>query len=211
MEVIYNPIDLPENTIDPKKYQKHTNTLKVINVGSINTRKNQEMIIKALSSLSSNGFNLTILGDGPLKENLKELSEKYNIEDKVELKGKVKNVNEHLVKSDCFVLSSYTEGFPNALLEAIAAGLPSISTNCLSGPLELLNNNEDVDIIQGSFYKAKYGILVNNNDVEGLTKALNYLKENPTELEKYSQLSLIRAKEYELGSIYAKFNQFIIN
>ena len=210
MEVIYNPIELPENTIDPKKYQKPGTPLKVINVGSINTRKNQEMIIRSIANLGGD-FNLTILGEGPLKIYLTELSEKCNLEDKVELKGKVKNVNEYLAKNDCFVLSSYTEGFPNALLEAIAVGLPSISTNCLSGPLELLNNNEDVEIEEGNFFKAKYGLLVNNNDVGGLAKALSYLRENPSELEKYSRLSLERAKEYDLGSIYAKFNQFITN
>ncbi|MEC7264840.1 MAG: glycosyltransferase, partial [Bacteroidota bacterium] len=75
--------------------------------------------------------------------------------------------------------------------------------------LELLHDNGDAEIPKGEFFKAKYGILINNKDVEGLSKALHYLKENPSELERYSKLSLERAKAYELKSIYAKFNQFI--
>lgn len=208
MEVIYNPIELPKQIVDPKKYQDFNGPLKIINVGTLNTRKNQSLIINAIAG-KENDYDLSILGHGPLIEELRDLSKQNNVEKSVHLEGKVKNVNDYLVKSDCFVLSSNTEGFPNALLEAVAAGLPSISTNCLSGPLELLHDNGDAEIPKSEFFKAKYGILINNNDVEGLSKALHYLKENPSELERYSKLSLDRAKAYELKSIYAKFNQFI--
>lgn len=208
MAVIYNPIELPSNVVDPDKYKQPTKTLHIINVGSLNMRKNQSMILKSIARLGSE-YNLTILGQGPLMETLRKMTIETKIQDVVSLLGNVKNVNDYLVKSDCFVLSSNTEGFPNALLEAMAAGLPSISTNCLSGPLELLNDNEAVEIPKGDFIKAKFGILVNNDDAEGLTQALRYLKTNPLELHRYSTLSIERAKEYELKSIYTQFNQFI--
>jgi N-acetylgalactosamine-N,N'-diacetylbacillosaminyl-diphospho-undecaprenol 4-alpha-N-acetylgalactosaminyltransferase len=210
MEVIYNPIEIPQNTIIPKKLSTESKTLNIITAGTLNVRKNQVMIIRALNE-NKTADKLTILGGGPLQEYLAEETKKFNLEANVNLVGKVKNVNEYLLSNNCFVLSSFTEGFPNALLEAMAIGLPCISTNCLSGPLELLNENEDVDIKEGYFYIGKYGLLVNNDDHVGLSKALEFYRNNPENREKYSALSLARAKEYHLNSIYSKFNQFIQN
>lgn len=207
MEVIYNPIELPKKKVDSQKYASRIGPLKIINVGSLNARKNQSIIIEAMGK----EHELTILGDGPHRQILERAAIQNKMEKKIHLNGKVKNVNNHLVENDCFVLSSNTEGFPNALLEAMAVGLPSISTNCLSGPLELLNDNEPVEIANGDFYKGKYGILVNTNDVAGLAKALDHFFQNPLELEHYSKLSLERAKEYELKSIYGKFKEFLNN
>jgi N-acetylgalactosamine-N,N'-diacetylbacillosaminyl-diphospho-undecaprenol 4-alpha-N-acetylgalactosaminyltransferase len=91
----------------------------------------------------------------------------------------------------------------------MAIGLPSVSTNCLSGPLELLNENEPINIKNGEFHIGKYGLLVNNDDHIGLSKALDYYHQNPAERERFSRLSVERAKAYELKSIYSQFNQFI--
>ena len=110
------------------------------------------MIIKSIEESDLN-YRLNILGDGHLKDFLNNEIETRQLQKNVFLKGKVKNVNDYLLESDCFVLSSFTEGFPNALIEGLAAGLPSISTNCLSGPLELLHDNKDVDIKNGDFFK----------------------------------------------------------
>lgn len=208
MEVVYNPIELPEKTVDPNALVKIESPLKVITVGTLNHRKNQAMIIKALERLPCD-FQLTILGRGYLGDALQKQAIEAGLEKEVILGGNVKNVNEYLITNHCFVLSSNTEGFPNALLEGLAAGLPCISTNCLSGPLELLNDNADASIPQGDFFKAAYGILVNNDDDEGLAKALKYLQENPEERKRYAQQSLERAKEYELQSIYKRFKKFI--
>src|SRR5690606_41697635 len=125
------------------------------------------MLTKAMEN-SSKCYALSIRGRGHLEDLLSQEIKTRLMQDQVFLTGSVRNVNEYLLNSHCFVLSSFTEGFPNALLEAMAIGLPSISTNCLSGPLELLNDNEPISIKKGEFYKAKYGILVNNDDDEGL-------------------------------------------
>lgn len=209
LEVIYNPIIIPEinalnNEIVPKE-----KALKVTTVGTVNKRKNQKMIINAIASLKGD-YNLSIYGDGNLKGYLKDLIKDKNMSNTAFLKGKIKNVNQHLIKHDCFVLSSFTEGFPNALLEAMAVGLPCISTNCLSGPLELLNKtSEPITIKKGDFYKGDYGLLVNNDDEEALAKALKFYKENPDIRHEYAKLGHLKAKEFELNNIYSQFKELI--
>lgn len=208
MEVIYNPIEIPEKTIVSESLNTDVKALKIITAGTLNKRKNQIMVIRAIHETSLK-YNFSILGGGDLEDYLKSEINKFKLEDSVFLKGKVKNVNDYLLNNHCFVLSSFTEGFPNALLEAMAIGLPSISTNCLSGPLELLNENKEIEIKNGEFFIGKYGLLVNNDDHIGLSGALDYFHNNPEEREKFSKLSLQRAKEYHLDTIYAKFNEFI--
>ena len=208
MEVIYNPIELPSKSIHPESLNNITNKLKLITAGTINKRKNQIMVVRAIKE-SKLDYDFSILGDGDLRNYLTEEIAKFKLEDQITLKGKVKKVNEYLIDNECFVLSSFTEGFPNALIEAMAIGLPCVSTNCLSGPLELLNENEPINIKNGEFYIGKYGFLVNNDDHIGLSKALDYYHQNPAERERFSRLSLERAKAYELKSIYSQFNEFI--
>lgn len=208
MEVIYNPIELPAKIIDSQTLNKPTSTLKVITAGTLNKRKNQIMIVRAVAA-SPLKFDVSILGGGELQEYLTDEIKKVNLDQQINLKGKVKNVNDYLLNNQCFVLSSFTEGFPNALIEAMAIGLPCISTNCLSGPLELLNENEPISISDGEFFIGKYGLLVNNDDHAALSKALDYYHNNPSEREKFSRLSLERANAYKLDTIYYKFNKFI--
>lgn len=208
MRVIYNPIEIPKNTIEPNSLKTSIESLNIINVGTLNKRKNQHMILKALKGVNFQ-FRLTILGEGYLKDNLIQWGREYQMEGQVCLEGKVKNVQKYLLENHVFVLSSNTEGFPNALLEAMSIGLPSISTNCLSGPLELINDGNDVSIPEGGYYEGPFGILVNNNDVAGLKNALEYLFNNPEKRAELSQNSLVRSKHYHLNKIYSEFNSFI--
>ena len=118
MEVIYNPIELPDFPIDPLSLGENKQEFKIINVGTLNVRKNQNMILKAIKNLNFN-CQLTLLGGGPLEKELKNQVLEYNLTDKVIFGGVVSNVTDDLIDNCCFVLSSFTEGFPNALLEAM--------------------------------------------------------------------------------------------
>jgi glycosyltransferase involved in cell wall biosynthesis len=211
MSVIFNPVEFDvTQKLNPDNITSNY-PLKIINIGSFDTKKDQKLIIKAFKNLNPGEFHLTFIGGGKLEHSLKDEVNQLNLNTSIEFKGVVKNVKDYLLDNDCFVLSSKTEGFPNVLLEAASVGLPIISTNCLSGPLELLNENEEVAIAKGEFFKAKYGILINIEDEIALTKALIYFKEQPEERKKYSKLGFERAQDFSLPNIYSQFKDFIIN
>ena len=135
--VITNPIN--EKFIC-KPYAGHRKK-EIVNVGRLNTQKNHELLINAFSEVSKkhNDYILKIYGDGCLKEKLKNQINKLELEDKVFLMGMTDDVKSSIYKSSIFVLSSDYEGMPNALMEAMALGLPCISTNCpIGGPKYLI-------------------------------------------------------------------------
>ncbi|MGY0392427.1 glycosyltransferase [Bizionia sp. KMM 8389] len=204
--VIYNPI---KTTITKPQITSYTsnNDFKVITVGRLIPVKNQESIIKAISKLKKS--HLEIYGDGFLHDSLVLLTKELQVTNRVHFNGNVNQIKTHIIKGHCFVLSSLTEGFPNVVLEAMSVGLPVICTNCMSGPLELLNDNKNVSIPRGGFIKAAYGILVNVNDEIGLANAITYLKENPEMRQKYSNLSFERAKNYDVVRIGLQVKKLI--
>lgn len=206
--VIYNPIILNSETPSTKHYNSLNSTFQLVTVGRLIPIKNQKSIIKAVSKLPNN-ISLDIFGDGELENDLITFTQNLNLEESISLKGFDLNVKTHLINYHCFILSSLSEGFPNAILEAMSVGLPVISTNCMSGPLELLNENIPVTIETNSFYKAKYGILVNVDDAQGLASAINYLQQNNAERIKYSKLGIKRSKDFSLDIIGLQLKKLI--
>ena len=79
----------------------------------------------------------------------------------------------------------------------------------MSGPQELLNDNEPIAIEKGSFFKAKYGLIINLNDTQGLIKALKYFEANDEVREKYSNLSYERSMAYDVPIIGQQFKELI--
>lgn len=209
MELIYNPIEIDSQKPHQDTYNTSEN-FKVISVGSHTPAKNQILLLRALQHLSAE-YTLTIPGHGPLTANLTDFKKENNLENQLILPGSVKNVKDYLLKNDCFVLSSNTEGFPNVLLEAMAVGLPVISTNCLSGPLEILNDNLPVTIAKGEFYLAKYGILINTEDDVALSKAILFLRNNDNQRKRYSDLGFQKAQNFSLPKIYEQVKHLINN
>lgn len=146
------PYVLPENR-----------SKEIVAVGRLSEEKNFEMLIKAFSKLAMLDYKLIIYGDGPLRSDICSLIERLSLSDRVILKGKVQRVVDYISNADIFVMSSNYEGMPNALIEAMALGIPSISTDFRSGAAkELINNGEN-------------GLLIPINDLEALHQALTTL------------------------------------
>lgn len=194
MKVLYNPV----KTLEINPYQLKSN-FKIISVGRLIPVKNHVVIAKALELMQEkDGVSVEIVGEGLLRKDLEIFQDSLNFS----LFGNSENVEQRLELADCFVLSSNSEGFPNALLEAMAMGLPVISTNCKSGPLELLNTGIEVHITSGSFVEAEFGLLINVNDAHGLAEAMSFFYNSPELRKKYSDLSFKRSQDFALNKIY---------
>jgi len=109
---------------------------------------------------------LIILGDGSLRGCLEKQIKSLGINDHVKLKGYVKNPLKYFSRADVFALTSHVEGMPNVLIEAMMAGCTPVSTDCETGPRELLVNG-------------KFGYLVKVNDIESISRGLLEALENP--------------------------------
>jgi glycosyltransferase involved in cell wall biosynthesis len=117
-------------------------------------------LIEAFSRLPKNvGAKLMILGEGSLRTHLQDLVHSLNLAESVAFLGFQANPFKFMKSCDVFVLSSNFEGLPNVLLQALACGAKVVSTDCNSGPREILEDG-------------KWGQLVPVNDVEALTQAI---------------------------------------
>jgi len=153
------------------------NVINLTAVGRLIKRKGYEYLIKAISC--DKKFKLSIIGGGNIKNELIDLSKKYN-SNVVFLGEKTHNeVVAHLQEADIFVLSSLNEGMSNATLEAMACGLPIISTD-VGGAQELIKNN---------------GIIVKKASAEAIRKALDSYKSDTSLIKEHGAKSFEIAQE----------------
>jgi glycosyltransferase involved in cell wall biosynthesis len=144
-ETILKPLDVPD------KY--------VISAGRLVREKGYDVLIAAFSeSKIAKTHTLIILGKGPLENDLKRQAEKTNIS--VLFLGFKNDIYPYLYYADCFILSSWWEGFGNVLVEALACGVPVVSTDCIGGPKEILSYG-------------KYGRLVQPGNIKEMASSID--------------------------------------
>jgi GalNAc-alpha-(1->4)-GalNAc-alpha-(1->3)-diNAcBac-PP-undecaprenol alpha-1,4-N-acetyl-D-galactosaminyltransferase len=148
----------------------------LIAVGRFDRRKGFDLLLRAFHQLQAKypEWQLTILGEGSLRAELEELRSQLQLTDRVHLPGAVTNVREYLAQADLFVMSSRVEGFPMALCEAMACGLPVLATDCLSGPRDIIEDGVN-------------GLLVATEDVDALVAGLDSLMSDPALRQQLAQ------------------------
>lgn len=136
--VIPNPLrEINDNYVREKRRV-------IVSVGRLVFTKRFCDLIEIFSSIDvSKEWELHILGDGPEKENLTKLINSLKVSDKVKLKGQVKDVDYYLSKASIFAFTSISEGFPNALSEAVALPLPVIAYDCPAGPSDIIKDGKN--------------------------------------------------------------------
>ncbi len=186
IDVIYNPVIDDQLVTKAQLSVKHPwfndKTIPIIlGVGRLVPQKDFATLIKAFAIVrKKQKARLVILGEGGLKDELLALVEGLNLTDDVAILDFVENPYAYMAKSAVFVLSSIAEGLPTVLIEAMAVGIPVISTNCPSGPVEILDNG-------------KYGELVPVGDSKALGNAILKVlngKNNPVNSSWLEQFTL---------------------
>lgn len=129
--VILNPLNTYGFPIHDFLHEKH----EIVSIGRLEPQKNQKLLIDAFELLANDfpEYQLTIYGEGSLRKELEDYIKAKGIQERVSLPGNQTNIQEHIKDASLFVLSSDYEGIPNALIEAMAVGLPCVSTDCSPG------------------------------------------------------------------------------
>lgn len=190
VEVIYNPFDLDRIQTLAAGPLMHPWFVPgqppvILAIGRLNEAKDYPALIRAFARLrKSRAARLLILGEGELRSSLEALVGECGLTtDGVQMPGFVVNPFAYLARCGVFVLSSRWEGLPGALIEAMACGAPVVSTDCPSGPREILESG-------------RWGTLVSVGDEEAMAKAIDSVLSTPrTQLPEVRQ----RAADFEHG------------
>ncbi|MCX6732991.1 MAG: glycosyltransferase [Candidatus Roizmanbacteria bacterium] len=224
---ITHGLDLPRIKSDIK-YQlprEHSYLFKkyevVLTIGRLEAQKNHYSLIilfKELKALAHNKYlKLCILGKGSLLKPLSNLVRQHHLQNDVIFLGhETKNVYKYIYNSKIFILPSLYEGFGNVLIEALACGVPVISTDCKYGPREILANINTYKDKTISLHYSMYGVLMpilnqNHSLLRRVAKDIDQFMQDKNALSTYEKRSLERAKSYSIKKIGSQYKELITN
>lgn len=174
-------------------------TRNIITVGRLSKQKNHNLLIDAFAKIAGKhpDQNLLIYGSGILEKKLIDQIESLGMEERIKLMGSISDVTCALEEASVFALSSDYEGMPNCLMEALAAGVPCVSTDCpCGGPRALIQNGEN-------------GFLVPVGDKDAMARALDILLSDRHISESFGKKAKERAMLFHPDRIFAQWKSFL--
>lgn len=202
IEVMHNAYDISHlQQLAQRQPQDLTNKPYIVAIGRLVANKNFSLLISAFAQ-SDTRRDLVILGQGPEQDHLLQLAENLGISDRVHFAGFQTNPYPFIQDADYLVSTSNAEGFPNAIAEALCFGKPVISTNCPSGPAEILA--DDWKLTVQTFKLAKFGILCQTNNQDAVAAAINAI-EQPAIYSRYRAASEQRRYDFSSDKLRLRF------
>lgn len=187
-------VRMVNNGIDLNKfYKKRHKNFTFVNVGRQDVNKNQILILKAFAELKKEYKNISLIlvGDGNQHKKLETYVKKNNLIKDVNMPGMVSNVEDYLAISDVYIQSSFYEGLPLSVLEAMATRLPIIAT-AVGGITDIVNNN---------------GILIPIDDLQKLIVAMKEMINNKKEYNKMCNESWKNVQDYSVEEMVKKYER----
>ncbi len=192
--VIPNPVFV--KTEDYPELRKRRKA--IVTVGRLHPQKNQKLLIDAFALIADHipEYTLEIYGDGELKDELQKQIDDYRLSDRIILKGTSKQIHNLIYNSALFILSSDYEGMPNILLEAMALGIPSISTDCRPGGVrEIIDDRVN-------------GIITPIGDKNKLAEAMVMLLQHPEIADMIAKNAKQAMEKFTPTVIYFKWEEY---
>lgn len=209
--VVKNPTDI--NKIRklaalPVDNNINFNKFSFINVATFRDEKNQDLLVDATELIRDLPFQLILIGKGETLERIKQKVKVLGLEEKVVFINFTENPYQYMARANCFLLGSFSEGFPNVLIESMVCGLPILSVDCKTGPRELLAPSTSLDtrIDEDAFEVAEYGLLCANNSKTSMAAAMRWILEHKEKLEPYKLKGIEKSKDFEIKTVCDEFS-----
>ena len=176
IDVVYNPVAAPPSIVDvPPEVERlwggEGGGARILTVGSLKPQKNHALLIGAFARIARNRpATLIILGEGSLRHELEEVAAAEGVADRVMMPGFALDPWPYFASADVFALSSDYEGFGLVLVEAMFIGLPVVSTDCQSGPREILDDG-------------RFGALTPVGDEAAMAEAIEAALDHPVDVD----------------------------
>ena len=192
MIVINNPVDI--DGVIEKSCEEHKGNISIVAVGRLSKEKGYDLLLQALKYITAD-IHIAVIGGGPERKNLIDLSVQYEIADKINFLGELSNPYPYMKQAKFLILSSRFEGFPNVVLEAHACGTPVLSFNCPGGISEII-----IDGVNGK--------LVENGNCEALGEVIDYMLNTMWDENKIMATAKNR---YDTSIIIPKYEKLFAN
>lgn len=194
--VLRNPLN-PDFNVKPYAGARRK---AIVTMGRLYAEKNQRLLIDSFARIASDfpEYTVEIYGDGPERANLEARIAELGLDGRVKLMGRRDNIRQYVQDASLFVLPSNSEGMPNALIEAMAMGIPSIATDCpIGGSAVVVQDRQN-------------GVLLPMNDAEKMSAAMREILSDGQLAEKLSRNAAKVSEDFSAKTVCALWEDYLV-